>query len=529
MAVIEDVTLASTIQGGSLDCGRAADAPSPVAEITRSLERYRAMELHVRAGKALLLLGDLLALGIAMLAGGWISGILVANGVDSTFMVRLFNDPDLRQVAAILCTTFAAMVWAWRSMSHYSNRKPFWSEQREILIVLAGGLVIDAALAFMVKSSVSRGWMLSFWMVAFILLPLTRLLVKHLRKRLGWLYQPFIVVGSGPEVHEAIAALDGESLMGPVPIAILAPPRLDRETVADAAGRGHSAVPIYHLTLAIEAYLMQPSPLRVVFVLGADPDPALRELAQRVALSRDDVYLVPAVAGLPLCTMEIYSFFSHEVLLLRARNNLNSRAIRFLKRCFDLVAASLLLLMLSPLLLYVAQRVRRETNGPALFTQQRVGYDGRLFPIVKFRSMVANADAILEAWKAEQPDLWAEYVANNFKLAEDPRVTPFGCWIRRTSIDELPQLINVIKGDMSLVGPRPLLPRELDHYGASIDIYTNVKPGITGLWQISGRSSTTFDLRIAMDRWYIRNWSFWHDLIILLRTVTVVLNKDGAH
>ncbi len=512
--------------GPSGEGGAVSLAPCPVAGIALSMNRYRAMEMRIRAGKALLLVGDVLALLLAMIVGGWLAGIVFANGTDSVFAARLWNDAESRQVVVILCSTFVAMVFIWRKLSHYSNRKSFWSEQREILMVLAGALVIDAALAFMIKSHVSRGWMISFWAVAFLLVPLTRLLVKLLRKNLGWLYQPFVVVGSGLGVLEAIASLNSESLMGSVPVAILTPERGSNLRAIDGAPMG---IPQHCLTPALEDFLMQPSPLRVVFVLGAETDRSLHELAQRVALSRDDVYLAPAIAGLPLCNMEIYSFFSHEVLFLRARNNLNRRSSRLFKRAFDMFAASLLLLALSPLFIYVVHRVRKETQGPAFFTQERVGYRGQLFPIYKFRSMVANADAILEQWKAEHPDLWSEYVASNFKLAEDPRVTPFGRWIRRTSIDELPQLINVVLGNMSLVGPRPLLPRELEHYGQSIDIYANVKPGITGLWQISGRSRTTFERRIAMDRWYIRNWSIWHDLIILLRTVNVVFTKDGAH
>ena len=181
------------------------------------------------------------------------------------------------------------------------------------------------------------------------------------------------------------------------------------------------------------------------------------------------------------------------------------------------------------LMLVTAILIKLESPGPVMFLQNRVGKGNQDFRIYKFRSMVLNADQALEDWKLSHPDLWHEYVRNNFKLASDPRVTPIGRLIRRTSIDELPQLINVFKGDMSLVGPRPLLARELDAYGRSIDVYTNVRPGISGLWQISGRSSTTFDARIALDRWYFRNWSFWNDLVILIRTVKVVLRSDGAH
>jgi Undecaprenyl-phosphate galactose phosphotransferase WbaP len=202
---------------------------------------------------------------------------------------------------------------------------------------------------------------------------------------------------------------------------------------------------------------------------------------------------------------------------------------QFVKRTFDIVVAALLLMLLAPLLISVAVLIRREEGGPVFFYHDRIGYNGRLYRLIKFRSMAVDADATLERWKQSRPELWARYCTDNFKLADDPRVTRVGRWIRRTSIDELPQLWNVLRGDMSLVGPRPLLAREIPDYGKSINIYKAVRPGITGLWQVSGRSTTTFKQRITMDRWYVRNWSLCCDLGILARTVRVVFRGDGAH
>jgi Undecaprenyl-phosphate galactose phosphotransferase WbaP len=226
--------------------------------------------------------------------------------------------------------------------------------------------------------------------------------------------------------------------------------------------------------------------------------------------------------------LEAAHFFSHEVLLLRARNNLRRRAPQVFKRLLDLAGAATLLVLLSPLMLTVAWLIKREDGGPVFFVQRRIGRRGQPFPFIKFRSMVLDADAALERWKRENPELYQQYVASNFKLRDDPRITRVGRWIRRTSVDELPQLINVLRGDMSLVGPRPLLPRELPDYGPAIATYGLARPGITGLWQVSGRSNTTFADRIAMDLWYVRNWSLWYDIVILMRTVRVVLKQDGA-
>jgi exopolysaccharide biosynthesis polyprenyl glycosylphosphotransferase len=197
-----------------------------------------------------------------------------------------------------------------------------------------------------------------------------------------------------------------------------------------------------------------------------------------------------------------------------------------LKRAFDLVTASVLLVLISPLLLLVAALVKYSSPGPALFRQERVGYGGRRFHIFKFRTMCADAEAQRESLQADsiyQDD-------RLFKVVDDPRVTPLGRFLRRTSLDELPQLFNVVGGSMSLVGPRPPLPREVKLYGRNSFLRFDVKPGITGPWQVSGRNSiTSFDEVIALEAEYVSGWTIWRDFAILARTVPVVLRMEGAH
>ena len=192
----------------------------------------------------------------------------------------------------------------------------------------------------------------------------------------------------------------------------------------------------------------------------------------------------------------------------------------------DLSARDVLLL---PLLFLIGLVIKLEDGGPVLYTQQRIGRNGKPFNVIKFRSMVVNAHDVLLRWLEESPEIKQEYVQNNFKLRNDPRTTKMGKWLRRYSLDELPQLWNVIKGEMSLVGPRPLLERELQDYGKTIELYKQARPGITGIWQISGRSKTKFSDRANLDAWYIRNWSLWYDIYILLKTVVVVIKRDGAY
>lgn len=197
-----------------------------------------------------------------------------------------------------------------------------------------------------------------------------------------------------------------------------------------------------------------------------------------------------------------------------------------MKRAGDVFAVVVMIVLLAPVLLLIAALVA--SSGPQIFFRQlRVGKDGKRFYCYKFRSMVPNAEEVLEKLLASDPRARAEWYATQ-KLRSDPRITTIGRVLRSTSMDELPQLINVLKGDMSLVGPRPVLDSELSRYGRARESYLSVLPGITGLWQVSGRSQTTYRRRVALDKFYARNGSFMLDTQILLKTVSVVLFRSGA-
>jgi lipopolysaccharide/colanic/teichoic acid biosynthesis glycosyltransferase len=199
------------------------------------------------------------------------------------------------------------------------------------------------------------------------------------------------------------------------------------------------------------------------------------------------------------------------------------------KRAFDVVLALLLLALTSPLLLLLAGAARLD-GGPALYAHHRVGRGGRAFRCLKFRTMVPGADRILAEHLARDPAARAEWEATR-KLRRDPRITRVGRLLRSTSLDEMPQIVNVLRGEMSFVGPRPVVPDELDeHYGLiGRGAYLSVRPGITGLWQVSGRSDTGYEERVALDIAYVRRPSFRQDLVILLRTVGAVLRRQGAY
>lgn len=198
-----------------------------------------------------------------------------------------------------------------------------------------------------------------------------------------------------------------------------------------------------------------------------------------------------------------------------------------LKRSADIVGAALLLLFFLPLMGFIAVAVRLAGPGPVVYAHERVGFGGRTFRCYKFRSMVPDADAALAKHLAANPAARREWETSR-KLTNDPRITPIGRFLRVTSLDELPQLFNVLKGEMSLVGPRPIVADEGRFYGEHFADYLSARPGMTGLWQVSGRSDVSYDRRVALDAHYVANWSPKLDASILLRTLKVVLARDGS-
>ena len=238
--------------------------------------------------------------------------------------------------------------------------------------------------------------------------------------------------------------------------------------------------------------------------------------------------IVPPIDRLPLAGLTTQSFLSSDAVLMTVQVGLASPLSQAMKRLFDIASSSLLLIILSPVLLSVGLAVAAD-GGPIFFGHRRVGRRGQPFNCLKFRTMVPNAAEVLENFLANNPEACREWSATR-KLREDPRNTRLGRVLRAFSIDELPQLFNVLRGEMSSVGPRPVVQQELsEHYKSDNSYYLLVRPGLTGLWQISGRNNISYEQRVHLDAWYVRNWSLWGDIMILARTMPAVIAGDGAY
>lgn len=425
------------------------------------------------------------------------------------------------------------ILYFWVLLEHYARRRPFWDELREIFRVIVTMFMVAGATIFIAGVESAPSIQLSLWLFNLLLIPLARTTFRGVLDFLGLWQMPTVIIGTGENARDSAAALAGETSMGYQVVAFIdvegdSPSDIATETKqytrpVISCLEGDTAS-IQHRLDDLLAEQGQP---QVVVALESLSTQENQQLVQRLSASTRNIHIIPAIRGLPLFGTQASHFFSHEVLFLTVRNNLSRRTYRWVKRAFDLLGASLLLLLLSPLFLVLSALIRK-TGTTALYDHPRIGQNGRSFKCLKFRSMRPDADKVLKELLENDPAARSEW-DKNFKLKNDPRVTRVGHFLRKTSLDELPQLINVIKGEMSLVGPRPIVQAELARYGAQAGLYLQVTPGITGLWQISGRNDTTYAGRVALDSWYVQNWSLWYDIAILFKTVHVVFNRQGAY
>lgn len=347
--------------------------------------------------------------------------------------------------------------------------------------------------------------------------PLARSIVRLTAGRARWWGKRVIVVGGSRRGLTTYRLLQKHAAMGLRPVGIV-------EDVLSPASCAE-----------IEGYLGQFDDLTEIAathrvdtaVLAMSPhfDDDTRRLISRGGMGIRHWIVIPDSQGLPHLWATAGEVAGQPALAMQV--GLLSPTALWLKRISDLVIVSVGVLLASPLLLFIAAAVRWSSPGPIFYSQERIGRHGRRFRAWKFRSMVPNADQVLKDLLAKDPAMRAEWEADH-KLKKDPRITWIGRFIRKTSLDELPQLWNIFKGEMSLVGPRPIVEAEIEKYGEHYEQYAAVTPGLTGLWQISGRNKTTYQERIDFDAYYVRNWTLWFDLHILISTVRVVLLREGA-
>lgn len=411
---------------------------------------------------------------------------------------------------------------AWYSMRlrHYFYRKTFWFELKEILRTLVIFAVIEIAVLAFANWSFSRFlWGLT-WVFVLLLVPLARMVTKRVLDVFGLWHRDTWIIGSGANAQKAYKAINSERNLGLVIVGFI-------ETTEELLENKYiDGVPV----LENDPTWLSSMDKKTQFIVAVESYQSdVRNTWLRNFMIKGYRYIsvIPTLRGMPLDSTDMSFIFSHEVMIFRVQQNLAKWSSRILKRLFDIVGSISIIVILSPALIYISRKVKKD-GGPAIYGHERIGKGGQSFKCLKFRSMVINSKEVLENLLENDPEAKKEWDAT-FKLKNDPRITKIGGFLRRTSLDELPQLFNVLKGDMSLVGPRPIITAELERYNEEVDYYLLSKPGMTGLWQVSGRSDVDYETRVYLDAWYVKNWSMWNDIAILFKTIGVVLKKDGAY
>ncbi len=410
----------------------------------------------------------------------------------------------------------------------YTKRFPFWLETARILKALTAGTLVVLSLVTLGKMSakISRLVLISLWFFSMFFFPLFRYWGRRLMAIWGLGQERILVLGAGNAGKAFAQGLERERTMGYRIVGFLDD---DPQKIGKELNTGERDYPILGSLKDLKGQMEEHRVQTVAIAMPSLGAQGLRDLVKRVYLVTHQVLLVPELRGITLLNAELITLFMEQLFVLRIRNNLKSLLNRFVKRAFDLLVGVLLLVVLFPFMAFLALVISIESPGGAFFIQKRWGREGILFNCMKFRSMYVDADEKLQGYLDSHDEARREWEEFKKLRDNDPRVTKVGRFLRRTSLDELPQLFHVVTGKMSLVGPRPYLPREREDMGEYFTTIMVSKPGITGLWQVSGRSMLPFKDRLLLDTWYVQNWSLWLDIVILFKTMKVLIRREGAY
>ena len=440
------------------------------------------------------------------------ASLLLAYGSAVWLRISLLGDSTFLQSWNVIpILVFFLLVYAWYGLYPGVGLSPV-HEMKQLVSATNIVFLLLISVTFWVQTSTnySRLMLAAAWLITLVLVQVDRWLTRILGRNIGFWGEPVAVVGSGPQGQQIVKFLNERLRLGMRPVFNIDGYAEDIKTHLVAINRMH---------------------IRTVILVVTEMSDEMQKLFsdQRFENSNQSIPRLILISSLGYwSSLNVKPLDLDGKLGLEISNNLNNRLQIAIKRGMDLVMAVVGGLLISPLLLLIAVAIKLDSRGGIIYKQKRVGRYGKFFHMWKFRTMRADADRIMHEMLAANPEMKAEWEATQ-KLKHDPRVTRVGRFLRKFSLDELPQIFNVLKGEMSIVGPRPIVEDENRRYKGIFNKYKKVCPGVTGLWQVSGRNDTTYDLRVQMDEYYIHNWSPWLDIYILLRTVMVVLTKEGAY
>jgi Undecaprenyl-phosphate galactose phosphotransferase WbaP len=413
-----------------------------------------------------------------------------------------------------LLPLFLVLYWLLDSYPGVSV-SPVDEIRRISLANISAFLFVSVMLALHQSGVISQLSCLSACVVATVVILTMRAAVRQIGSQFDWWGYPVVLFGGGATALLVLRKLKSQPHLGLRPVAVVT------NQVADSEMEGVSVYKSEYLDRIAS------SGVRHAIVAAPElPQSEFADVLERCGDAFPHLILIPDtdfIWRVGSYTRDLMGVLGHQ-----ARNNLLHSGSRIAKRAIDIACSAVLTSFLLPLILVISLLVVVESGFPVFYSQKRLGHEGRIFHIWKFRTMAQNSTEVLERCLASRSDLRKEW-AEDQKLRNDPRISRVGRVLRITSLDELPQLWNVIKGEMSLVGPRPIVEAEVAKYKEAYSLVAKAPPGLTGLWQVSGRNHTTYAERIAYDTYYVRNWSVWMDIYLLAKTVGVVLSGDGAY
>ena len=474
--------------------------------------RHRDVRTNLDAADVVCGISILLADAVAFVASFLLAELVLLNlrHVAGSFVAPADLSVALRQAAALRCgLLFVAVSCYLAAHGHLRDRLPFWNEMRDVVLVTTSAAFADLGLTVLAGDGVQAYVLALCWIALPLLVMMLRQVAKHLLSAAGLWQIPVVIVGDQYGVADAVRLLNLETVPGYMVVGSLHPSLIVDTSFGDRCTSALKQFGARRLILSCD--------------FRNDVDYAVM---QSVVRQRIPFALLPQAMELPVIGCTRIPFFSHDTVMLAYRDNLAQVGSRGVKLAFDLLVSAFVLAMCSPMFLVAGALIRRD-GGQVFFGHKRVGTRAKAFSCFKFRTMVSNSSDVLRALLERDPAAKAEW-DDTQKLTNDPRITHIGRLLRATSLDELPQLINILRQDMSLVGPRPIVEQEIVRYGENIVYYYETKPGLTGLWQVSGRSDTSYVQRVQLDCWYVRNWSMWHDVAILAKTIPAVLLRKGA-
>lgn len=405
---------------------------------------------------------------------------------------------------------------AWLNGLYPGFGLPAVQEMQKVLYVVSLSAIFLGVILFLQQlgTAFSRLIFILSWFLSALLMMLGRFALRNRFSRYSWWGVPMIVLGSKEKNIPVILKLQQTRRLGFRPVYYYEPSGASEQAISGVQ-------PLANLS-ALEELASQSKIQHVVLTDSINNVNVLNFQWLR------DVFpnIIFILDTTPFGSLWVRTIDIHGTLAIETNYHLLNKQEMIIKRVFDMALTLMLLLVTWPIFIILALLVRLDSKGPILYTQKRLGINGKEFDSYKFRTMFENAEQKLHELLASDADARREYQEYH-KLVNDPRVTRIGRILRRYSLDEMPQFINVLKGDMNLIGPRSYLPRELPAMGESAKIILKVKPGITGWWQVMGRNETSFKERLQLDEYYISNWSIWLDVYIVIKTVWVLVRGEG--